>query len=161
MPTSNENATDSDLWTLVRQGSAEAFEVLLRRYQSLVCAVAYSACGELSQSEDVAQETFWAAWRGRESLDQPDRLGSWLCGIARNLGKNARRRASRPVESAASLDDVAERSTDAPGPAEQATFARRGIDRLEYARTDSRHVSRAVDPFLSRESIGGPGRVRT
>ncbi len=51
------------------------------------CAVAYSACGELSQSEDVAQETFWAAWRGRESLDQPDRLSSWLCGIARNLGK--------------------------------------------------------------------------
>ena len=118
--TTNENPTDSDLWTLVRQGSAEAFEVLLRRYQSLVCAVAYSACGELSQSEDVAQETFWAAWRGRESLDQPDRLRSWLCGIARNLGKNARRRASRPVESAASLDDVAERSTDVPGPAEQA-----------------------------------------
>jgi zinc protease len=117
---SNENATDTDLWTLVRQGSAEAFEVLLRRYQSLVCAVAYSACGELSQSEDVAQETFWAAWRGRESLDRPDRLRSWLCGIARNLGKNARRRASRPIESAASLDDVAERSTDAPGPAEQA-----------------------------------------
>ena len=33
--TTNENPTDSDLWTLVRQGSAEAFEVLLRRYQSL------------------------------------------------------------------------------------------------------------------------------
>lgn len=115
-----ENATDSDLWTLVCQGSAAAFEVILRRYQSLICAVAYSACGEMAESEDVAQETFWTAWRGRDSLAQPAKLRSWLCGIARNLAKNARRHASRPVESAANLDDQAERSTDAPGPVEEA-----------------------------------------
>ena len=30
-PTSIENASDSDLWTLVCQGRAEAFEVILRR----------------------------------------------------------------------------------------------------------------------------------
>ena len=119
-PTSIENATDSDLWALVCQGSAEAFEVILRRYQSLVCAVAYSSCGELAQSEDVAQETFWTAWRGRKSLDQPGKLRSWLCGIARNLGKNARRHASRPVERAESLDTLSERSSDAPGPVEVA-----------------------------------------
>jgi zinc protease len=115
-----ENATDSDLWTLVRQGSAEAFEVILRRYQSLICAVAYSTCGEMAQSEDVAQETFWTAWRGRDALAQPAKLRSWLCGIARNLAKNARRHASRPVESAANLDALAEPSTDAPGPVEEA-----------------------------------------
>jgi zinc protease len=119
-PASIENATDSELWTLVCQGNAEAFEVILRRYQSLICAVAYSTCGELAQSEDVAQETFWTAWRGRESLDQPSKLRSWLCGIARNLGKNARRHASRPVESAANLDALAERPADAPGPVEEA-----------------------------------------
>src|SRR6266566_4792952 len=91
----NENASvsDSNLWRLVCGGSAPAFEVLVRRYQSLVCSVAYSACGNLALSEDVAQETFWTAWRQRASLDQPERLGAWLCGIARNLAKNARRRA--------------------------------------------------------------------
>src|SRR5262249_29061465 len=117
-----EQASDSDpdLWQLVCQGSASAFEALVRRYQSRVCAVAYSACGDLALSEDVAQETFWTAWRHRASLERPGQLGSWLCGIARNLGKNARRRASRPAESAGALDVTTELPTDEPGPAEEA-----------------------------------------
>jgi zinc protease len=117
-----ENApeSDSNLWQLVSQGSASAFEVLVRRYQSLVCSVAYSACGNLALSEDVAQETFWTAWRQRASLEQPDRLKAWLCGIARNLAKNARRKASRPVESAETQDVLIELSPDEPGPAEEA-----------------------------------------
>src|SRR3984885_162333 len=106
--------SDSDLWQLVCRGSASAFEVLVRRHQSLVCSVAYSACGNLALSEDVAQETFWTAWQQRASLEQPDRLKAWLCGIARNLGKNARRKASRPVESAGTQDVLTELSTDEP-----------------------------------------------
>src|SRR5262249_6929374 len=102
--TQNVSESDSNLWALVCHGSASAFEVLVGRYQSLVCAVAYSACGDLTLSEDVAQETFWTAWRQRASLDQPERLKAWLCGIARNQGKNARRKAARPVESTGTAD---------------------------------------------------------
>ena len=112
--------SDSSLWQLVCQGSASSFAVLVRRYQSLVCSVAYSACGNLALSEDVAQETFWTAWRQRASLEQPERLKAWLCGIARNLAKNARRKASRPVESAQTLDGLTEFSTSEPSPAEEA-----------------------------------------
>src|SRR5438270_4264118 len=118
--TENASESDSNLWQLVCRGSASAFEVLVRRYQSLVCSVAYSACGNLALSEDVAQETFWTAWRQRESLEQPDRLRAWLCGIARNLAKNARRKASRPVESAETQDVLSELSSDEPGLAEEA-----------------------------------------
>jgi RNA polymerase sigma factor (sigma-70 family) len=113
----NEHAPDADLWQLVRQGSIPAFEVLVRRHQSAVCAVAYNACGDLALSEDVAQETFWTAWRQRAVVEQPERLRAWLCGIARNLGKNARRRAARV---AGPLGDAADLSAAAPGPAEQA-----------------------------------------
>jgi len=118
--TENASESDSNLWQLVGRGSASAFEVLVRRYQSLVCSVAYSACGNLALSEDVAQETFWTAWRRRASLEQPDRLKAWLCGIARNLAKDARRKASRPFESAETQDVLTELSTDEPGPAEEA-----------------------------------------
>lgn len=99
--------TDGDLWSLVCAGNADAFEVLVRRHQSFVCAVAYSCCGNLAQSEDVAQETFWAAWRDRTALAQPSRLRAWLCGIARNLGNNARRRAhpAQPVDPDLPSDD--------------------------------------------------------
>jgi RNA polymerase sigma factor (sigma-70 family) len=113
----DEHAPDADLWQLVRQGSVPAFETLVRRHQALVCAVAYNACGDLALSEDVAQETFWTAWRGRAALHDPTRLRAWLCGIARNLGRNARRRAAH---AAGPLDDAAGLSTTTPGPAEQA-----------------------------------------
>ena len=115
-----EDSPDFQLWQLVLEGNARAFEVLVRRHQSLVCAVAYNACGDLARSEDVAQETFWAAWRERESLKAPSRLLPWLCGIARNLGKNAARRAARPIESAVSLDAVTEPRAKDLEPTEEA-----------------------------------------
>jgi RNA polymerase sigma factor (sigma-70 family) len=60
----------------------------------------------------------WA--RPRRSLEQPDRLSAWLCGIARNLARNARRKASRSVESAEARDVLTGLSDDLPGPAEEA-----------------------------------------
>ena len=87
-------------------------------------SVAYSACGNLALSEDVAQETFWTAWRQRASLEQPDRLGAWLCGIARNLRRT-------PAQGVAAgrirrtQDVLTELSTDEPDPAEDAVSQRR------------------------------------
>jgi zinc protease len=112
--------SDADLWSLVRGGSTSAFEVVVRRYQSLVCSVAYSVCGNLAQSEDVAQETFWAAWRQRASLVQPERLRGWLCGIARNLAKNAQRRVSPKIDSGAGEGKLAELSAEDAGPVDEA-----------------------------------------
>ncbi|WP_161625838.1 RNA polymerase sigma factor, partial [Singulisphaera acidiphila] len=122
IPILNQRLPDSDLWRRICQGDAKAFEVLVGRYQSLVSAVAYNVCGNVALSEDVAQETFWAAWRQRASLLQPDRLRPWLCGIARNLGKNACGKAARAAEPATALDlnAVAELTTDEPGPVEDA-----------------------------------------
>jgi RNA polymerase sigma factor (sigma-70 family) len=119
-PSAVERASDSELWQLVGRGNAAAFEAVVRRHQALVCAVAYSSCGDLSLSEDIAQETFWAAWRERAKLARADSLRSWLCGIARNLGNNARRRASRAAEATTPLGAAAEPATPAPGPSEEA-----------------------------------------
>ena len=116
----NENTSDSDLWQFVKRGDQQAFEALVLRHQSVVCAVAYNTCGDLTLSEDIAQETFWAAWRERTSLKDPERVRAWLCGIARNLGKNARRRTGRPLESAVTLNPTLTLPTDAPGPEEEA-----------------------------------------
>jgi RNA polymerase sigma factor (sigma-70 family) len=114
-----EHAADHDLWALVRSGNSEAFEELVKRYQSLVCAIAYSACGDLETSEDVGQETMWAAWHGRESLEKPERLRPWLCGIARNLARNARRRSARNSGDR-TLDAMPEPASSGPGPDDQA-----------------------------------------
>ena len=53
--------------------------------------------GDRALSEDIAQETFVAAWRSLSTLRDPTKLGEWLRGIARNLARKARRERA-PVE---------------------------------------------------------------
>ena len=116
MTTPMETTSDSDLWALVITGDAKSFEAIVSRYKNLLCSVAYSRCGDFALSEDLAQDAFWAAWESRDSLREPERLRSWLCGIVRNLVAGQQRKASNrhgeydshePVESSSSIDDPA------------------------------------------------------
>ncbi|QEH34150.1 ECF RNA polymerase sigma factor SigW [Aquisphaera giovannonii] len=111
---------DAEIWREVREGSVAAFETLVRRHQSLICAVAYSGCGDLALSEDLAQETFWAAWRQRASLKSPERVTAWLCGIARNLARNAHRKEAHRRQAAPDADLLARVPGGDPEPAEEA-----------------------------------------
>jgi RNA polymerase sigma factor (sigma-70 family) len=92
--------SDAELIEASRRGERAAFGELAERYQGVVCAVSYSGTRDRALSEDVAQETFLAAWRHLDQLRETVRLRSWLCGIARNLARKARRRSDReqPVD---------------------------------------------------------------
>lgn len=92
--------TDSELLEASRRGEHAAFGALVERYQDVVCAVSYSRTRDQALSEDVAQDTFLAAWRQLDQLREPTRLRSWLCGIAKNLARKARRKTDRetPIE---------------------------------------------------------------
>jgi RNA polymerase sigma factor (sigma-70 family) len=68
------------------------FADLVRHHQATVCAVAYAMTGDRALAEDIAQDTFLAAWRGHDRLRDPHKLREWLRGIARNLARKARRR---------------------------------------------------------------------
>jgi len=101
-------------------GNRDAFGQIVARYQSLVCSLAYSATGSLSQSEDLAQETFVAAWRLLAGLREPEKLRAWLCGIARNLIHNSLRKQGRePSHRAESLEEISEPHSSEPLPIEQ------------------------------------------
>ena len=54
--------TDAELVEASRRGEREAFGLLVSRYQDVVCAVSFSSTGNWALSEDVAQDTFIAAW---------------------------------------------------------------------------------------------------
>ena len=84
--------------TLIEQslaGDSDAFGNLVREYQSLVCAITYSLCGNAARSQEIAQEAFVNAWRDLGTLKDRSKFKSWLCGIARNLARNAYRAESR------------------------------------------------------------------
>ena len=76
-------------------GDRAAFRQIVERYQGMVCALAYSAVGDLARSEDIAQEVFIAAWKQLPQLREPEKLRGWICGITRNLAHDSLRRAGR------------------------------------------------------------------
>jgi RNA polymerase sigma factor (sigma-70 family) len=85
---------NSQLVTMSLGGDREAFRQIVERYQNLVCALAFSACGNVAKSEDLTQETFLVAWQQLRELREPENLKAWLCGIVRNLARNAERKRS-------------------------------------------------------------------
>src|SRR5438309_7577274 len=101
------DSSDSELVTQSLAGNRDAFGWIVARYQSLLCALAYSATGSLSQSEDLAQETFVTAWQQLAGLREPEKLRSWLCRISRNLTYDALRRQGRePSHKAKPLEEI-------------------------------------------------------
>src|SRR5215510_11430009 len=70
--------SDEQLWRLSCEGDREAFTRIVERYQSLICSLAYSACGALGTSEDMAQETFITAWRRLGDVREPSKLRQWI-----------------------------------------------------------------------------------
>jgi RNA polymerase sigma factor (sigma-70 family) len=111
MTTRSMSATasnDAELVAESRSGNRDAFGQIVARYQSLICSMAYSATGNLTHSEDLAQETFVAAWKQLKQLREPAKLRPWLCGIARNLVNNWLRRQGRePSHTGETLDAIA------------------------------------------------------
>ena len=69
-------------------GDMQAFESLVGKYQSMVCAITFSAAGRVDVSEELAQETFLRAWQKLAQLKDLDKFRYWLCSIARNCIQN-------------------------------------------------------------------------
>jgi hypothetical protein len=65
------SVSDEQLWRASCAGDRDAFGRIVERYQSLVCALAYSGTGNLAGSQDLAQETFVTAWRQMNDLREP------------------------------------------------------------------------------------------
>jgi RNA polymerase sigma factor (sigma-70 family) len=110
--------SDADLVAACLAGERGAFAQIVERYQRLLCSLAYAATGSVSESEDVAQETFIAAWSQLAELREPEKLRPWLCGILRHKVSRFRRQFGRDAvfgaESVEAAHDVANGETSAP-----------------------------------------------
>ncbi len=114
-------ADDAELVVAVLCGDRDAFGHIVSRYQSLICSLAYTATGNLGQSEDLAQETFITAWKHLRHLREHHKLRSWLCGIARNRINNSLRRDDHePLRAAEPLEAVQASASTEPLPHDQA-----------------------------------------
>lgn len=171
-----ENLDEADLVDQARTGSIEAFTLIVQRFQHRVRGYVAGIVGDRAEVvDDVAQETFLAAYRSLATYDASRvPFGAWLSGIARNraltfLRDEGRRRrreqdqlegilASGRLELAEQLDDRDQRLDALAAclerlPPQSRTLIdaryRRAVELPDLARTSGR-AEAAVRMALSR-----------
>ena len=128
-------ADADDFASVVREHGDAVFGFVLRRVG-----------GARPLAEDLTQEAFLRAWRGRRGFREETSMRGWLCAIAANVVRDeARRRRRRPAEVPPPEHfDIPDLSTD---PA--------GFDALDRLRTALAALPvRQREMFLLRERDG-------
>lgn len=89
---------DADLVRQAMSGRSEAYGDLVRRWAGQIVALCHAQVGSSDAVDDLAQETLLRGMAGLPTLQQPERFGAWLCGIARRVcfdWHKGRRRSAR------------------------------------------------------------------
>jgi RNA polymerase sigma-70 factor (ECF subfamily) len=85
------NDDDVALVTAVGDGSELAFNQLVDRHQQAVRTFLRKLLVNDADADDLAQETFLAAWTHARSFRGEASVRAWLCGIAWRKAKGAQR----------------------------------------------------------------------
>jgi RNA polymerase sigma-70 factor (ECF subfamily) len=84
---------DEELMQLVRQGDANAFEVVFDRHSGAAFSLAYRMCGRQAMAEDIVQEAFVSLWRSGARYDATrGSVRTWVLTVARNRAIDVLRR---------------------------------------------------------------------
>jgi len=103
---------DPELVAAAKGGSAAALAEMLRRHQGAVRSFLRRMCGNPDLADDLAQETFLAAFSRFDRFRGEASLRAWLCGIAwfklresRRGGWRRMRRERLAAQDADGMDD--------------------------------------------------------
>jgi RNA polymerase sigma-70 factor (ECF subfamily) len=100
-----QNTISDDVLIKQIAGQDEAgFAVLVRRYQSQIHRFVRRFVHDHGLAEDIASETFFAAWQQAASFQGRSSVRTWLLAIARHKALSIRQRGDRQEDS---LDNVA------------------------------------------------------
>jgi RNA polymerase sigma-70 factor (ECF subfamily) len=75
---------DFALYTKVRDGDIQAYEMLFRRYYEPLCLFANKTTSNPDISEEIVQELFYTLWKDRSNLRIVWSVKSYLYGAVRN-----------------------------------------------------------------------------
>ena len=73
---------DTVLVDEARRGSSQAFDRLVAKHQQAVRGFLRRLTGDWSDADDLAQDTFVAAWAGLGRFKAGSSVRTWLCAIA-------------------------------------------------------------------------------
>ncbi|MDZ4064397.1 MAG: sigma-70 family RNA polymerase sigma factor, partial [Coriobacteriia bacterium] len=107
---SSEREQEGKLMQRLADGDKAACRVLVERHLRSIVNFAYRMLGDLSEAEDVAQETFLRLWRSADRWEPKAKLTTWLHHVARNLCID-RLRSRRTVD----MNQLPDRADPNPG----------------------------------------------
>lgn len=90
-----DDNSDAIIIARCREGSREAFEILLRRYRDRTFNMAFSLLGSRDDAEDATQEAFTQAFSRIASFRGQSQFWTWLGRITLNICLHRKRRAKR------------------------------------------------------------------
>ncbi len=134
-------ADEQQLITRAREGSREAFRLLVERYMKQAYNVAFGFLNNHQGAEEVAQDAFVRAFRSLDTFRGEAEFSTWLHRIVVNLSLNRIRHMRRKRERVIDMTD-----TDVP-----AADAEPGTAELDLAG----HIERALHelPTLQRATV--------
>lgn len=99
--------SDADVLSAVTQQNQAAFSILVSRHYQAVYRVAWRACRNAADSEDVTQEAFLKLWNNPSQLRDGNALKGWLMRVASNAVMDRfRQKPMQELDTAAQVADA-------------------------------------------------------
>jgi len=87
--------TDEELIARFQDGDTYAFDQLVRRYKDPLLNFIFRFIGDLNESEDIVQDTFYRVYKNKHYYKEVAKFSTWIYTIAGNLAKTELRRRKR------------------------------------------------------------------
>jgi RNA polymerase sigma-70 factor (ECF subfamily) len=113
---------DAELVSLLRADAPEARALLFDRFAPRISRLVFSVLGPEPEAEDVLHEVFVRALEGIHTLESPEKLASWIAGVAVFTAREWLRRRVRWRWLRVLREDI---DVEAPQPSEEVSEALR------------------------------------
>lgn len=123
-------AEEARLIGLARGGDLRAFGRLVDAHQPAVRAFLRRLVGNTADADDLAQEAFARTWQVLRRFDGASSLRTFICGVAFQYWRRARRATMRRAAREDAYANLADTETAPPARAAQALALRRAMEEL-------------------------------
>jgi RNA polymerase sigma-70 factor (ECF subfamily) len=113
---SGSTPTDEELIARFQNGDSYAFDQLVRRYKDPLLNFIFRFIGDLNESEDIVQDTFYRVYKNKHYYKEVAKFSTWIYTIAGNLAKTELRKRKRRKIFSINKETQSEKEFELPDP---------------------------------------------